>query len=100
VPIDQLTGQSIDGKQTFVIGLAAVTIDRDGDVLKRQFEHVTLAFDEAYFPHRSRAPIVVDQQLNLTKADQYLYLAVWDVHNDRFGELQMPLDLPAAHKRH
>jgi hypothetical protein len=42
---------------------------------------------------------VVDQQLNLTKADQYLYLAVWDVHNDRFGELQMPLDLPAS-KRH
>jgi hypothetical protein len=100
VPIDQLTGQSIDGKQTFVIGLAAVTIDRDGDVLKRQFEHVTLAFDEALFPHRSRAPIVVDQQLNLTKADQYLYLAVWDVHNDRFGELQMPLDLPPPPRRH
>jgi hypothetical protein len=99
VPIDELTGQSIQGKQTFVIGLAAVTIDRNGDVLKRQFEHVTVSFDEGYFSHRSHAPVVVDQQLNLSRADQYLYLAVWDVHNDRFGELQMPLNLPAP-KRH
>jgi VWFA-related protein len=99
VPIDELTGQSIQGKHTFVIGLAAVTIDRDGDILKRQFEHVTVSFDEDYFSHRSRAPLVVDQQLNLNRADQYLYLAVWDIHNDRFGELQMPLDLPAP-KRH
>ncbi|MDX6463369.1 MAG: hypothetical protein QOE55_7066 [Acidobacteriaceae bacterium] len=100
VPIDELTAQSLNGKRTFVIGLAAVTIDRDGDVLKRQFEHVTMSFDEAYFPHRSRAPLVVDQQLNLSRTDQYLYLAVWDVHSDRFGELQMPLDLPAPRKGH
>jgi VWFA-related protein len=99
VPVDQITAQSLNGKRTFVIGLAAVTIDRDGDVLKRQFEHVTMSFDEAYFPHRSHAPLVVDQQLNLSSVDQYLYLAVWDVHSDRFGELQMPLNLPTA-KRH
>jgi hypothetical protein len=100
VPIDELTAQSLNGKRTFVIGLAAVTIDRDGDILKRQFEHVTVSFDEAYFSHRSRAPLVVDQQLNLSRTDQYLYLAAWDVHNDRFGELQMPLDLPAPRKGH
>ena len=99
IPIDELTGQSIQGKHTFVVGLAAVTIGRDGDILKRQFEHVTVAFDQDDFSHRSGAPLVVDQQLNLNRADQYLYLAVWDVQNDRFGELQMPLDLPAP-KRH
>ncbi len=98
VPIDELTAQSLNGKRTFAIGLAAVTIDRDGDVLKRQFEHVTASFDERYFPHRSRAPLVVDQELNLSRSDQYLYLAVWDVHSDRFGELQIPLDLPAQPK--
>jgi hypothetical protein len=100
IPIDELTGQSIQGKETFVVGLAAVTIDRDGDVLKRQFEHVTVSFGEGYFSHRSRAPLVVDQQLNLSRTDQYLYVAVWDVHNDRFGELQIPLDLPSPPKRH
>jgi hypothetical protein len=100
VPVDELTGQSVQGKHTFVIGLAAITIGRDGEILKRQFEHVTVSLDEAYFSHRSGAPLVVDQQLNLNRADQYLYLAVWDVHNDhRFGELQMPLDLQAP-KRH
>jgi VWFA-related protein len=100
VPVDELTGQSVNGKRTFVIGLAAVTIDRDGDVLKRQFEHVTLSFDDEYFPHRSHAPLVVDQELNLNKADQYLYLAVWDVsRSDHFGELQMPLNLPSPPKR-
>jgi VWFA-related protein len=99
VPIDELTAQRTNGKRTFVLGLAAVTIDRDGDILKRQFEHVTVSFDEAYFSHRSRAPLVVDQQLNLSRTDQYLYLAAWDVHSHNFGELQMPLDLPAP-KRH
>jgi hypothetical protein len=95
VPIDELTAQSMNGKRTFVIGLAAVTIDRDGDILQRQFEHVTVSFDQAYFSHRSSAPLVVDQQLNLSRTDQYLYLAAWDVHSHNFGELQMPLDLPA-----
>jgi VWFA-related protein len=99
IPADELTAQSVNGKRTFVIGLAAVTIDRDGDVLKRQLEHVTMSFDETSFPHRSHAPLVVDQPLNLSKTEQYLYLAVWDVQSDRFGELQMPLDLPAS-KRH
>jgi hypothetical protein len=96
VPVDQVTAQTLNGKRTFVIGLAAVTIDRDGDVLKRQFERVTMSFDDAYFPHRLHAPLVVDQQLNFNSVDQYLYLAVWDVNSNRFGELQMPLNLPPA----
>jgi VWFA-related protein len=100
VPIDEMTGQSANGKRTFVVGLAAVTIDRDGDILKRQFEHVSISFDEQYFSHRSSAPLVVDQPLNLTGTDQYLYLAAWDVQSDRFGELQMPLNVSATGKGH
>lgn len=49
------------------------------------------AVDEDAFRQRSGDPIVVDQMVNLKKADQYLYVAVWDQPSGRLGELQIPL---------
>jgi len=34
-----------------------------------------------------------DQQINLPKGEDYLYIALWDLTNGRLGTLQLPLDV-------
>lgn len=98
LPIDGLSGQTIDGKEKFVFQLAAIAISRDGNSTERNFNQVTLSYDQGSFPHRSHAPIVIDQQLSLAKDDEYIFLAVWDVASGRLGTLQMPLPDPSTRR--
>jgi VWFA-related protein len=91
LPIDGLTGQTVGGKEKFVFQLAAIAINSDGNPTQQNFQQVTVSYDQDTFRHRSRAPIVVDQQLGLAKNDKYLLVAVWDPLNRRLGTLQMPL---------
>jgi VWFA-related protein len=96
LPIHGLTGQTVDGKEKFVVQLAAIAINRDGNETERKFEQVTLSYDQDSFRHRSDAPIVIDEQLSLAKDDEYLLLAVWDPSSGRLGTLQMPLPDPST----
>lgn len=34
-----------------------------------------------------------DQQINLPKGEDYLYIALWDMTNGRLGTLQIPLEV-------
>jgi VWFA-related protein len=98
LPIDELTGQTIGGKKKFVFHLAAIAISRDGNSTERNFNRVTLSYDQGSFPRRSHAPIVIDRQLSLAKDDEYIFLAVWDVSSGRLGTLQMPLPDPSTRR--
>ncbi len=98
LPIDGLTGQTVEGKDKFAFQLAAIAINRDGNSTERNFEQVTLSYDQDSFRHRSRAPIVIDLQLSLAKDDEYLLLAVWDPSSGRLGTLQMPLPDPSTRR--
>jgi VWFA-related protein len=98
LPIDGLTGQTIAGKEKFVFQLAAIAISRYGNSAERNFNQVTLSYDQGSFPHRAHAPIVIDQQLSLAKDDEFIFLAVWDLASGRLGTLQMPLPDPSTHR--
>jgi VWFA-related protein len=98
LPVDELTGQTVDGKKEFVFRLGAIAINRYGDSTERSFKQVTLSYDQDFFPHRSLAPIVIDQQLKLAKDDEYVFLAVWDVSSGRLGTLQMSLPDPSTRR--
>jgi VWFA-related protein len=99
LPVDGLTGQTVDGKETFVFQLGAIAINRDGEPTERNFQQVTLSYDQDSFRYRSHAPIVIDQQLSLAKDDKYVLLAVWDPSSRRLGTLQMPLPDPSTRKQ-
>jgi hypothetical protein len=45
------------------------------------------------------ARLTFDQQLNLKKDDEYLYLAVWDITSGRLGTLQVPVHAPKPEKQ-
>jgi VWFA-related protein len=91
LPIDGLTSQTVDGKKKFVFQLAALAINRDGNWTERNFQQLTVSYDQDSFRHRSTAPLVIDQQLSLAKDDEYLLLAVWDPSSGRLGTLQISL---------
>jgi hypothetical protein len=91
LPIDGLISQTVDGKKKFVFQLAALAINRDGNWTERNFQQLTVSYDQDSFRHRSTAPLVIDQQLSLAKDDEYLLLAVWDPSSGRLGTLQISL---------
>jgi hypothetical protein len=100
LPVDGLAEQTVDGKERFVFLLATIAINRDGHWAEHNFKQVTLSYDQDSIRHRSRAPIVIDQQLSLAKDDEYMLLAVWDPSSGRLGTLQISLPDPSSRREH
>ncbi len=97
-PVNELTRQTINGKPEVIFVVAAVILNNDGWAVDRHGERVTLMLNEDAVRLHSDAPVTVDEQLNLKKGDQYLFLAVWDVTSGRLGTLQVPLQVPKPGK--
>lgn len=94
VPIDALTVKQVDGKHQVVFGVAVIALNRDGSLEERDARQVTMTFKEDVFRHDPNLPIILDQQLNLAKGDQFLSLGVWDTATGRAGSIQIPLEVP------
>jgi hypothetical protein len=92
------TPQAVDGKSQIVFGVAAVVLNRDGSVVDKQAERVTMTRNEDVLRIHPEVPFGFDQQVNLEKDDDYLYLAVWDMTSGRLGTLQIPLQIPKPAK--
>jgi hypothetical protein len=41
----------------------------------------------------------VDQQIDLSKDDEFLHLGVWDTASGRFGNIEIPLEVPKPGER-
>jgi VWFA-related protein len=93
LPVDGFTRQTVDGKSEVILGVAAVILNRDGRVVDTRAERMTMTLNEDVARLHPNVPLAFDQRLNLTKDDQYLYLAVWDVTSGRIGTLQIPLQV-------
>ncbi len=94
VPIGALTVKQVDGKHQVVFGVAVIALNRDGSLEERDARQVTITFKEDVFRHDPNRPIILDQQLNLAKGDQFLSLGVWDTATGRAGSIQIPLEVP------
>ena len=93
LPTDGFTRQTVDGKSEVILGVAAVVLNHDGRVIDTRAERVTMTLNEDVARLHPNVPLAFDQRLNLTKGDQYLYLAVWDVTSGRLGTLQIQLQV-------
>ena len=93
VPLNALTGKTVDGKQQYVFGVAAIVIDHYGSQVQRQVKQLTLTLSDASVVRYRNAPVDIDEQLGLKKDDEYLYLAVWDQASGHLGTLQVPVDV-------
>jgi len=99
VPLNALTVRAVDGKHQIVFAVAAIALNRDGSAVQQDAQQVKMVLKEEMFRRDPNLMVTLDQQLNLTKDDQFLNLGVWDSVSGRFGSVEVPLDVhkPVKH---
>jgi VWFA-related protein len=98
LPVSSLVKQTINGDPKVVFGVAALVLNREGRVVDSHADRVALTLNEDVVRKNPDAPLTLDQRLNFTKEDQYLYLALWDMSSGRLGTLQVQLQVPKPAK--
>ena len=94
VPIDALTMRVIDGKHKVTLGVTTIGLDRDGNMVERKVEQITMSLPEDILHRSPDLPVTVDQQIYLSKDDKFLHLGLWDPVNGRFGNIDVPMETP------
>jgi len=79
--------QTGDGNSRVTFDVSALAFSQNGVRIGQNGDRVRLTLA----PDSSKLPICVEQQINLPKGDDYLFLAVWDVASGRLGSLQIPV---------
>jgi VWFA-related protein len=93
LPASALTQRTIDGKLKVFFQIAAVAFNNYGTPIEHRLEQVSITLNADVLRVHPDAPLSIDQQLNLAKGENYLYLALWDMTSGRVGTLQIPMQV-------
>jgi VWFA-related protein len=99
VPIYALTMRVVEGKHKITLGVAAIGLDRDGSVVEHKAEQITMTLPEDILRRSPDLPVTAYQQIYLSKDDKFLHLGIWDAVSGRFGNIEIPLEIPEPGKR-
>lgn len=99
LPLDALTQKDVDGAKSVVFGVAVMAFNRNGSVVVKNGDRVSLTLNRDSLREHPTAPIAIDEQVYLQNGDEYLYLAVWDMATGRLGTLQVMLDVTKPSRR-
>jgi VWFA-related protein len=99
LPINGLTIRDVGGTHKIVLGVAAIGLDRDGSMVEHKAQEITMTLPVDILRRSPNLPIMVDQEIDLSKDDQFLHLGVWDTANGRSGSVDTPLEVPNPAKR-
>jgi hypothetical protein len=89
----------VDGKHKVVLGLAAVGLDREGSVVEHKAERITMTLPEDILRRSPDLPVTAYQRIYLSKDDKFLHLGLWDAVSGRFGNVDIPLEIPQSGQR-
>lgn len=92
VPVDALTLAAVHGDEHATFGLAALMFNGNGVLVSRNLQQISLRVDPKQIERSPHGRLAVDQQIDLNKGDNYVYLAVWDMRSGRMGTLQVPVE--------
>src|SRR5579884_145966 len=93
VPLDALTRQMINGEPEISVGAAILAFNHFGRLTGYVAQKLTFSLNEEKLKATPGAKFGFDQQINLPKGEDYLYIALWDTTNGRVGTVQLPLDV-------
>lgn len=93
VPADALTKQIVNGETQISVGAAILAFNRLGRLTTHLAQKLTFTLNAENLRANPAAKFGFDQQINLPKGEDYLYIALWDMTNGRLGTLQLPLDV-------
>lgn len=94
IPCSELTPVNVDGEQQVGFNIAAFVFDANGDIVTRLGTRVNFVVKPDKLKDFPRYVYPFDQRINLRKGQNYLYLAIWDLHSGRLGTLQVPFAAP------
>jgi VWFA-related protein len=94
VPIYALTVRVVDGKHQVALGVAAAGLDREGSVVEHKAERITMTLPEDILSRSPDLPVTANQRIYLSKDDKFLHLGLWDTASGRFGNIDIPLEIP------
>jgi VWFA-related protein len=92
VPAADFTSTRIDGGWKVEIGAGVLIFNSFGRAVGRVADTVTLTFKGDKWQEAAGRNLSFDQQINLPKGDDYLYVVVWDPTTRRFGSIQVPVE--------
>ncbi len=95
VPAADLAAKSVNQSQvgTYVVGSGVLAFDQYGSLVKRQGQTLTMTADEKEIRARPDGRMSFDQDVNLPKGEDYLYLLVWDATTGRLGMMNVSLNV-------
>ena len=96
VPLDALTQEIVNGQTRISIGAAILAFNQFGRPTGHVAQELTVTLNVEKLKGDPTAKLGFDQQINLPKGEDYLYIAVWDMSNGRLGTLHLPLDVEKA----
>jgi hypothetical protein len=99
VPIYAFTMRVVDGNHKFALGIAAIGLDHDESVVEHKAEQITMTLPEDILRRSPDLPVTADQQIYLPKDDKFLHLGLCDAVNGRFGNIEVPIEIPEPGKR-
>jgi VWFA-related protein len=99
VPIEALTMRVVDGKHKIALGVAVIGLDRDGSMVEHKAEQITMTLPQDILRRSPDLPITVDQQIDLSRDDEFLHLGLWDAVNGRSGSIEIPIEVPKPGKQ-
>lgn len=94
VPASALAPQSVgaDDRGTYIIGAGALAFDHEDTLVKKEAQKLTMTVDEREIHADPDGRMRFDEEMNLPKGEDYLYLVVWDTTTGRLGTLNVSLD--------
>jgi VWFA-related protein len=99
VPVNSLVVQNVGGKKVVTFDVAAIGFGHDGQTIARQGERATMTLNRDSLQEHPDGQVTIDQQIDLQRGNDYLYLAVWDATSGRLGTLQVPITVVAPPKQ-
>jgi VWFA-related protein len=93
VPFDALTREILNGQTQISIGAAILAFNHFGRLTAHVAQKLIFRLNTEELKANPVTKFGFDQQINLPKGEDYLYIALWDMTNGRLGTLQLPLDV-------
>jgi len=92
-PVQDFFLHPIDGQPHVILGAATLAFNQDGLAIARAAQQFTITLDPVKLSATTHGVIDFEQQINLPKGQDYLYLAIWDITTGRLGTIQLPLQV-------
>jgi VWFA-related protein len=94
IPATDIQPKDVTNNSAFdVVGVGIIAFNQYGTPVAHDYRQVTMEINEARLHDNPNANLGFDQQINLPKGEDYLYVLVWDMTSGRRGTLNLPLDV-------